>query len=181
MFERFTQPARGAVARAQDEARRLGHGYIGCEHLLIALAGGPEDDLAASAMRRAGLSADALREALPREHEPPGTLDAEALAAIGIDLDAVRRRVEESFGPGALERRRPVQPGAVPFTPRSKKALELSLRAAVSRGDDHIGSQHVLLGVLEAMAPDGPAARALAGLGVEPSTLRELLEAERST
>jgi ATP-dependent Clp protease ATP-binding subunit ClpA len=187
MFERFTQPAREAVARAQEEARGLGHRYIGCEHLLVALAGAPNGDAAASAMRRAGLSADALRDAVADELPPPGALDARALAAIGIDLDEVRRRVEEAFGPGALERRRPChpgrrpeQPGALPFTPRSKKALELALRGAVARGDDHIGSEHVLIGVLEAMAPDGPAACALARLGVPPRRLSQLLDPERS-
>lgn len=180
MFERFTQPARDAVLRARDEARGLGHGYIGCEHLLVALAGAADDDTAADAMRRAGLSADALRDAVADELPPNGTLDAGALAAIGIDLEEVRRRVEEAFGPGALERRRPSDPGRLPFTPRVKKALELALRSAVARGDDRIGSEHVLLGVLKAMAPDGPAACALARLGVPPGRLTQLLDRERS-
>jgi ATP-dependent Clp protease ATP-binding subunit ClpA len=87
--------------------------------------------------------------------------DAEALRAIGIDVDEVRRRVEEAFGPGALDQggrgrrlRRRSGPipgplgGRIPFTPRSKKALELAHREALSLGKTWIGTEHILLGIV---------------------------------
>jgi hypothetical protein len=85
----------------------------------------------------------------------PDALDAGALAAMGIDLDAIRARVEARFGPGALDHRRRrmcrrgpgVRGGALPFAPESKKVLELALREATALGDRHIGPEHVLLGL----------------------------------
>lgn len=85
--------------------------------------------------------------------------DATALRAIGIDVDVVRAAVEESFGPGALERaraggqrrrrrRRAIGSGHIPFTRRAKKVLELSLREAVQLRHNDIGTEHVLLGLL---------------------------------
>lgn len=98
---------------------------------------------------------------------PLGQPDAAALDTIGIDLDAVKRRVEEAFGPNALERTRtarartkkrlgprrrsyrgPCGSGHIPFTPRAKKVLELSLREAVALGHNYIGTEHILLGVV---------------------------------
>ena len=100
MFERFTKAARDAVVLAQAEAAALGEDHIGTEHLLLGVAGGPGE--AARVLADHGATPEALRAAaLPR---PEGPLDAGALASIGIDLDEIRRRVEASFGPGALER-----------------------------------------------------------------------------
>jgi ATP-dependent Clp protease ATP-binding subunit ClpA len=155
MFERFTDPARECVAGAEDEARRLGHRYIGTEHLLAALIR-DERGLGGRVARDLGLTAEEVRDEILRI-VGPGELDRDALATIGIDLDEVRRRVEETFGPGALERCDPS--GRMPFTARSKKALELSLREAVQLGDKFIGSEHLLLGV--ARVDDGVAARIL--------------------
>jgi ATP-dependent Clp protease ATP-binding subunit ClpA len=148
MFERFTSSARECVANAQDEAVALHHGHIGTEHLLIALAG-ERAGLGGQVLRGLGVSQEELRASLAAGAEPPG-IDADALASIGIDLDEVRRRAEESFGPGALEagrRTRPSNAGYIPFTPKSKKALELALRSAVRLKDDFIGSEHLLLGI----------------------------------
>jgi ATP-dependent Clp protease ATP-binding subunit ClpA len=178
MFERFTEPARRVVVQAQDEARALGHGAIGCEHLLIAIASDPEAR-AGAALRDSGADAGALRTTLAGL-EPPSRLDADALAAIGIDLAAVRRRVEASFGPGALEHRRPRPEGRIPFSPDAKKGLELSLRYAVSRHDHDIQAEHLLLGVLRAMPADGAAAAALGRLRVPPQRIRERLDGETS-
>jgi ATP-dependent Clp protease ATP-binding subunit ClpA len=177
MFERFTESARAAVVAARAESRELGADAIGCEHLLVAVVAAPGE--ASRAAAQAGLDAPALRRALAGAR-PPSALDAGALAAIGIDLEAVRRRAEASFGPGALERRRPARGGAMPFTAEAKHALERSVRAAVARGDRAIGAEHVLLGVLDAMEPGGPAAGALAALDVSPERLRELLAPARS-
>jgi len=106
MFERFTGDARAAVAGAQEHARRLGHRYIGCEHLLLAAvsAGGP----AAAALREHGLTPEAVETEIVRlvGLGQPASLfsavDREALAAVGIDLDAVRARIEATFGPDAF-------------------------------------------------------------------------------
>ena len=99
MFERFTKPARAVVARAHEESAALGGDRI-------ARGAPPHRARRGRARRRGrgtsstalGLTADVLRA----DVRATGGLDADALASIGIDLDAVRRRVEESFGPGAL-------------------------------------------------------------------------------
>ena len=160
MFERFTDSARDCVAGAQEEARGLGHRYIGTEHLLAALTR-DERGLGGRVARDLGLTPDDVREDI-LQIIGPGDLDADALATIGIDLNEVRRRVEETFGPGALDRCD--SSGRIPFTPRSKKALELSLREAIHLGDKFIGSEHVLLGI--ARVDDGVGARILSHHGI---------------
>jgi len=116
MFERFTDGARAMVVQAQEHARRLGHGYIGCEHLLLAVASA--DEAASVVLREQGLTpgrleAEIIRLARPRHAGPRPTaslfsaLDREALAFIGIDLDVVRARIEAAFGPDALTRAAP--------------------------------------------------------------------------
>jgi ATP-dependent Clp protease ATP-binding subunit ClpA len=171
MFERFTDAARTVVVDAQEEARRIGDGWIGSEHLLIAVAAAPQGP-AAEALRAAGVAPAALRGAIAELHGG-AQLDADALATIGIDLDEVRRRVEDAFGPGALERRRACRTGRLPFTKRAKRALSRALQAAISRGDRHIGAEHILLGVLD--DPESLAVRALARLGVPAERIREEL------
>lgn len=154
MFERFSAEARQTVVRAQAEARRMGHNYVGCEHLLLGLldaGSGPGAD----ALEAFGLRASAVRRLVAEETglgDDP--LDADALASLGIDLDAVRRATEASFGPGALERGRrggrgPSRMGRIPFTPRAKKTLELALRAAVRMRHGSITGGHVLLGIID--------------------------------
>jgi ATP-dependent Clp protease ATP-binding subunit ClpA len=151
MFERFSESARQAVKCASQEAIVLRSECIGTEHLLLALAGdttGP----AGRTLRGLGLDAAALRDDVGRVQRR-GEPDPDALAVLGIDLDEVRRRVEAAFGPGALERRgkgRGRPGGRIPFTPESKRTLELALRHALKRGDNFIGTQHLLLGLLEA-------------------------------
>jgi ATP-dependent Clp protease ATP-binding subunit ClpA len=169
MFERFTENARAAVVLAQEESRALGHSYIGTEHLLLGAAAAPGD--AARVLADHGATPEVLRAAVRTEL---GTsIDGEALAAIGIDLDEIRRRVEAAFGPGALERRRPAREGHLPFTPRAKKSLELALREAIARGDKHIGTDHLLLGVLR--DEKALATCVLRQVGAEPKRLREAL------
>lgn len=107
MFERFTPDARTAVVHAQEHARRLGHGYVGCEHLLLAVVAlGPP---ASAVLREHGLTPERVEQEIVRQvglggGSPFGALDREALADVGIDLDAVRARAEEFFGPEALTR-----------------------------------------------------------------------------
>ena len=100
MFERFTQDARQVVVEAQDEARRLHHGRIGTEHLLLALL--MRKTPTAAVLVRHGLTRDAVTQSV-MGYVGSGALDADALTSLGIDLDAVRTTVEASFGPGALD------------------------------------------------------------------------------
>jgi ATP-dependent Clp protease ATP-binding subunit ClpA len=168
MFERFTHEARAVVVSAQLEAAALAHGWIGTEHLLLGLVS-DEATPTARLLARWNIDAGWARAEVERiigRGEPD--LDARALATLGIDLDEVRNRVEQRFGPGALARGRCRRGGVgphVPFSPRAKKALELSLREALALGDDHVGAQHVLLGLLR--EGDGIAAGMLRSRGLE--------------
>src|SRR6266516_888791 len=111
MFERFTGDARTAVAGAQAHARRLGHRYIGCEHLLLAATCTGEP--AAAALREQGVTPQAVEAEIIRlvglgqAASLFSALDRDALASIGIDLDAVRARIEAAFGPDAFTRAAP--------------------------------------------------------------------------
>jgi ATP-dependent Clp protease ATP-binding subunit ClpA len=174
MFERFTSSARECVVIAQDEARQLGHSWIGTEHLLIALVREPQG-LGGRFLRQLGLTPDDLRSEVLRIIGP-GALDRDALAAIGIDLDEVRRRAEEAFGPGALDMGRRCG-GQVPFTPRSKKALETARKTAVRLGDNFIASEHLLLGIVQ--VEDGVGAQVLAGRGLTHDRLEAAVEEAR--
>jgi ATP-dependent Clp protease ATP-binding subunit ClpA len=169
MFERFTDEARNSVIAAERHAGALAHGWIGTEHLLLALLDDDERP-AARVLAAHGVTGEWVRAEVERiigRGEPD--LDADALATLGIDLDAVRERVERTFGPGALAARpgRPCRrragPGR-PFTPRAKKVLELSLREAIAIGDDFIGAEHLLLGLVR--EGNGVAAGILASKGI---------------
>jgi len=135
VFERFTDRARRAVHVSEEEARSLGHNYIGTEHLLLALT---------------------------REGQGPAAL---ALARLGVSRKTVRRRVREIAGQGQN-----APSGHIPFTPRAKKVLELSLREALQCGHNYIGTEHLLLGLLR--EGEGVAARVLTGLGADLTTVR---------
>ncbi|MEU8813218.1 Clp protease N-terminal domain-containing protein [Actinoplanes sp. NPDC048796] len=165
MFERFTTPAREVVTRAQTEARALGHGHIGTEHVLIALVADPDGPVA-TALKGNGVTADYVRDEARRKVErtpplSPVDSDAEdraALKAIGIDLDAVRAAIEQNFGAGALQLPRPepkkrglfgrFSSGHIPFTKRNKKVLELSLREAIRLNQKFIAPEHIALGLI---------------------------------
>lgn len=105
-------------------------------------------------------------------------LDAAALESIGIDLDAVREKVEAAFGAGALDgpRGRPRKRGHIPFSPRARKVLELSLREAIRLRQRQIADGHLLLGVLR--DGNGLAARIIAETGADFATLRAQVEDE---
>jgi ATP-dependent Clp protease ATP-binding subunit ClpA len=140
MFERFTEQARQVVLLAQQEARELGHGSIGTEHLLLAVVTAPAG-LGPRLLAEQGVGAAELRREIAQR---VGGLDRVALATIGIDLDRVREAVEAAFGPGALDRTRT---GSIPFTAKAKRVLELSLRESRGLDVDYIGTEHILLGL----------------------------------
>jgi len=203
MFERFSGEARSAVAQAQEHARRLGHRYIGCEHLLLAAASTAEP--ASAALREhgvtpAGVETEIVRMVgLGRAADLFSASDREALASIGIDLDVVRARIEAAFGPDAFTRggpaacrsrpavrknpvallrrarrgghhQHPAPSGHIPFTPRAKKSLALSLREAEARHDNYIGVEHLTLALVG--MKDGAVPPILSALGASPATLR---------
>lgn len=184
MFERFTHQAREAVIRTQEIARERDDPSIAAVHLLAALAteGSGIDDL----LGPAGVTPASLFAAL--NQVPPGEpLDADALARLGIDLDAVRSRVEAHFGEGALDadppRTRRRRSGLrdrlggnhLPFTDDAKRALELSLREVLRLGGRAIGGEAMLLGVLG--CGDREVLAALDLLGVDLAPLVQAAEA----
>ena len=168
-YMRSAMPFLAAAARA---SRRLGHDYIGTEHLLLALA----EDLdtpAARALAELRLSAHLIEADIVTligvGEAPRGRLDADALATLGIDLDRVRRQVEQTFGPGALER---TAAGCTPICPRLKRAFELAAREA---GGSPIRSEQVLVAV--ASVEGSVAAEILAGRGITVDDLQASLAA----
>jgi ATP-dependent Clp protease ATP-binding subunit ClpC len=98
-------------------------------------------------------------------HEGEGVA-AKALESLGIGLEAVRQHVEEIIGQGQQ-----APSGHIPFTPRAKKVLELSLRESRQLGHDYIGTEHILLGLLR--EGEGVAAQVLGRLGADLNRVRQ--------
>lgn len=173
MFERFTDEARQVVVAAQEQARTRNAPRIGPEYLLLGILECP-GTVGEELLADAGIDAAAVAAAL---HTADPARDDEALAALGIDLDAVRRAAEDAFGPGALDRARGGRrAGGIPFEKPSKKVLELSLREAVRLGDRFIGTEHVLLGLLH---PDTAASQVLDRYGMTLYGTRRAVERRR--
>jgi ATP-dependent Clp protease ATP-binding subunit ClpA len=188
MFERFTDKARKVVVLARAKAVERGDGQIRPMHMLYGLAA--TDGVAARALIALGVNAAAVERELDRGGASPGPLgprdeaaddDAEALAAIGIDLDEIRRKIEDSFGPGALERV-PLTPkgplnwtGRLPLNDQARMALALALKETRALHHNYIGTEHVLLGLLrvaERQPRSDFAAVTLPDLGLDPARLR---------
>jgi len=135
MFERFTEKAIKVIMVAQEEARRLGHNFVGTEQILLGLIG-----------------------------EATGVA-AKVLKSMGVNLKDARVEVEKIIGRGsgfvAVE---------IPFTPRAKRVLELSLEEARQLGHNYIGTEHLLLGLIR--EGEGVAARVLENLGVDLAKVR---------
>ena len=121
MFERFTEKAIKAIMLAQEEARRLGHNFVGTEQILLGLMG-----------EGRGIAPRVLKD-------------------MGVKLQHVRREVENIIGRGsgfvAVE---------IPFTPRTKRMLELSLEESRQLGHNYIGTEHILLGMIREGEGVGP-------------------------
>jgi ATP-dependent Clp protease ATP-binding subunit ClpA len=194
MFERFTDKARGVVIAAKAKARERGDDHIRLVHMLYGLV--TSDGVATRALAALGVDAAAVERELGRTGTAPGAPfpggadggDAEALAAIGIDLDDIKRKLEESFGPGALERV-PLTPkgplnwtgGRFPIDEQAKLSLALSFRQARALHHNYIGTEHLLLGVLRAAErnPHGEfAAVTLRDLGLDLATAHDRALAE---
>jgi ATP-dependent Clp protease ATP-binding subunit ClpA len=167
MFERFTREARAAVSTAVMHARRAGAERFDTRHLLLALleGSGPR-----AALWDADANAGKCVAALERSVSDAG-LDAEALASIGVDLEAITHRIDAVFGPDAL-RRGARQDGRPKVAPDVKKALQLALREAVRLRDRSIDAHHLMLGILRADCPG----RRILDHYVDLGRLRQALE-----
>ncbi|RQO46405.1 Clp protease [Rhodococcus sp. KBW08] len=188
MFERFSAQARGVVVDAV-----AGSGPVTPTELLTALLTA-DRGIATEVLTESGVTLDAIRRAGAGAKGGDSTGgdshnlddDAEILKSIGIDLDAVRESLEQSFGEGVLDET-PVPDGVGTsrksrfgfprsrFEKDSKKVLEISLREALAHKDNRIGAEHILLGILR--VADGPTRQALE-TQVTMSVIRERLEAK---
>jgi ATP-dependent Clp protease ATP-binding subunit ClpA len=169
------RPAERYLAAGAAEARRLGHNYIGTEHILDMLIRNRES-AATRVLAQLGVNANAVEAALAgwlpsRRHS--SKIDPHALAELGIDFDAVRERLEQTFGPGALER--PAS-SCLGICPRLKLALAYALDHAAGRPLD---DEHVLLGMLS--VPESVAGRVLGAFGVTLETAQRALGIFNST
>jgi ATP-dependent Clp protease ATP-binding subunit ClpA len=159
----LTRPARLASGLARMEARRLGHHYLGAEHLLLGLLL-EGDNLAARVLVAHGLDVETVRagvDQLIAQGVLPGPQpsDGELLATIGVDLEAVHARVQATFGDKAYweaaqrVQHRAAQP--VTHTPHISdptpimyvRALNIAAHEAIAR-DQEVGPEHLLLGLL---------------------------------
>lgn len=190
MFDRCDADTMAVVQAALDEARRLGHNYLGTEHLLVALVRRPDllPDAVAALLPTETIVVDALRTMLSG---PPAN-DATLLANIGIDLEAVRSAVRQSFGDDAIERlgrrrvHQPWQPwqrprrrcvsllgGSMGVAPRVKRAFELAAGDADRRHRATVDPAGLLLGMVE--VEDAVSNRLLWEVGVDPGDIRRAL------
>jgi ATP-dependent Clp protease ATP-binding subunit ClpC len=169
MFEKFTKWAKRAVSLSQEEAITLRHDYIGTEHMLLGLVGA-EGGMAGEVLTRHGVSSTRARDETTRILAAAGVVGTggqeatDALASIGIDVEAIKRQADETFGPGRFRYPRP------PFTPRAKKVLELSLRESITLGHSYVGTEHLLLGMLA--EGEGVGMQVLEALDVNLAELR---------
>jgi ATP-dependent Clp protease ATP-binding subunit ClpA len=160
MFERFTKAARETVTNAVAIAGERGDHAIGNEHLLAGVAA--TDSPTATLLESLGASSDRLRTAISE-------LDTSALAAIGINADALH------IGPATPNEIRSEwqrKQGHIPFTGAAKRTLQGALREAIGRKDRFIGSEHILAAITSTGNED-PARRILAGLDIDVVSLRE--------
>jgi ATP-dependent Clp protease ATP-binding subunit ClpA len=186
MFERFSVEARDAVVRALRIAGELKHPQVGSEHMLLSVLK-DESGIGGQVLRDAGVDADRVRAEVERLDGLAGGLlteaDANALRSVGIDLDAVLARIEETFGPDALQpnpggrfnRRGRSRSVRSRFGPDAKKSLQLALRESIRLHNRQISSGHLLLGLIR--DGDGKASRILTAIGLRPAELRAATEA----
>lgn len=167
MFERFTSDARAVVAAAVAEAEGRGDRHVGTEHLLLGVLASPHV-VTSAALAAHGLDLLRARQALDQA-------DADALAAIGVDIGAPEPRSPRAPATPPRRGRRRRRNRHRPLTGGAKQALEGSLREALSRRESWIGTEHVLLTLCARTEPD-PAAGLLRRLGADAEALRADLE-----
>ncbi|MCU0541535.1 MAG: ATP-dependent Clp protease ATP-binding subunit [Oscillatoriaceae cyanobacterium Prado104] len=138
MFERFTEQAIKAIMLAQEEARRLGHNFVGTEQILLGLVG-----------EGTGIAAKVLLE-------------------MGLNLKEARYEIEKIIGRGSG-----FLPPEIPFTPRVKRIFETALNEARQLGHNYIGTEHILLGLIQ--DDEGVAAKVLHNLGIDRARIRTLV------
>src|ERR687893_2345295 len=155
MFTPLTDRSRRSVEAAFEEARALGHDSLGDEDLLLGILRA-DDGIAAEALSSLGVTLEGARE------ESEEMLSG-ALASIGISLEEVRREAGDAFELGIPDKRR------IPISPWAKKALVEARKEMRRLGDNHLGTEHVLLGILR--NADGTAVRMLSGMGVSPEVV----------
>ena len=144
---------------AFEEARTLGHDSLGDEDLLLGILRADEG-IAVDALSSLGVTLEGARE------ESLEML-SDALSSIGISLEEIRREAGEAFEMRIPDNRR------IPYSPRAKKALVEARKEMRRLGDNYLGTEHVLLGILG--NEDGTAVRMLAGMGVSPEALEDRL------
>ena len=165
------RPAEPYLLAGAEEARRLGHNYVGTEHLLLVLIRRPEGG-ATRVLEQLGVGAEAVEEALrPCVAAGAPRIDPDALATLGIDLETVRERLEETFGPGALEH---TSAGCLGVAPRAKMALAHALDHA---DGEPLGDEHILLGMLS--VSDSLATHVLGKVGVSLETAEAIVARDR--
>ncbi len=171
MLERFTQTARLVVGAAESHARAGTASEVRPEHLLMAVLEEPQS-LAVRVLVGLGCPPDRVRSSLDRHRaryvDGLDADDAEALRAIGIDLDEVVRRIDRNLG-GLTEPH-----GRPRFSRATKKALALALREAVALRHNYIGTEHLLLGL--ARCDDRVVVDTFADCGLERGPLRAAVE-----
>lgn len=189
MFERCDADTRRVLDAALEESRGRGHGWLGTEHLLLALA--KHRDVLPGEVGRLLPDAEDVASALAVTMGGPRRQDADLLKTVGVDLDQVRSAVRQTFGDEAIEKlRRPVhqpwQPWRRPFrrctsllagsmsvAPRVKQSLERARQGAERRQLSAIDPIALLLGMVE--VEDAMSNALLRDLGVDPEDLRRAL------
>jgi len=138
MFEKFTEGAIKVIMLAQEEARRMGHNFVGTEQLLLGVIG-----------QRHGIG-------------------GRALAQVNVTLKKTRKEIEKYIGRGTG-----FVASEIPFTPRAKRVLEMSIHEGQDLGVNYVGTEHVLLSLIN--EADGIAMRTLDKLRVNIPKLRHLI------
>jgi ATP-dependent Clp protease ATP-binding subunit ClpC len=159
IFNRLTDRSRRCVQAAFEEARMLGHDSLGDEDLLLGNLCANEG-IAAEALSSLGITLEGVRE------ESREMLSG-ALSSIGISLEEIRREAGDAFEMRIPDNRR------IPYSPRAKKVLVEARKEMRRLGDNYLGTEHILLGMLR--NEDGAAVRIVASMGVSTEALEDRL------
>ncbi|GAA2760859.1 Clp protease N-terminal domain-containing protein [Actinopolymorpha rutila] len=158
MLDHWPPPARQVMELANQESDQMRHSYVGCEHILAALATYPAH--ATDVLIRNGLDVASIRSELDRLVDegvlpPPWRNDADLLRTLGVDLDAVRHNLEAAFGADAMERatrrasRRTGWHGLAGKPLLIKRAFQFAGEERRRLGHTQMTSEHILLGLLK--------------------------------